>query len=134
MRKLLAVLIGIAIMAACGDSTGPSETNISGTYELQTINGQNLPFTLLIVGTYQLEIAAGSVTINANGTYEESTTVREIDGSSTTTTTETSSGTWTRTNNAVTFVDGEDQTSLTGALSGSTLTFSEEGSTLVYQR
>jgi hypothetical protein len=91
-------MIVAATIAGCGDSTGPGgETNITGTYSLRTINGQTLPFPLVVVGTtYRLEVTAGSVTINANGTYTGSSTLREIQGTSTITQTESSSGTWTR--------------------------------------
>jgi hypothetical protein len=137
MRKVLAVAtLALTMVTACGDSTGPDgEANISGTYTLRTVNGQNLPFPLLVVGTtYRLEVTASTVSINANGTFTQSATLREVNGTNTTTETESATGTWTRTNNAISFRDSADGTVFTGSLSGNTITLVDEGMTLVFQK
>lgn len=136
MRTLFVALAVSALAIGCSDSSGPSgEANIHGTYAMHTVNGQSLPFAVIVLGTeYRLEITAGSLTVNANNTYTLSTTVSETEAGTTVTVTETSSGTWTRANNAVTFTDGEDGGSITGAAGNGTITVVVEGLTVVFRK
>ncbi|HSL70212.1 MAG TPA: hypothetical protein VK864_08205 [Longimicrobiales bacterium] len=136
MKKLLAVMMLALLPLACDDdSSGPDDEDIAGTYTLRTVNGQNLPFALIVLGTaYRLEVTAASVTINANGTYSASSTLRETEDGMTTTTTETSAGTWTRTNNAITFRDTADQSEINASLGNDSVTWVEQGFTFVFRK
>ena len=130
------VLLLTATLAACSDSSGPDgEASISGNYTLRTINGNNLPFALVVVGTtYRLEVTAANILINSNGTYNESGTLREIANGTTTTQTETSNGTWTRANNAITFRQTSDGALVNAALSENTITIVDGEFTYVYRK
>src|SRR5687767_4985621 len=103
MRKFFAVaMMSVLALPACSDSSGPGGNgDVAGTYTLRTVNGSNVPFTILQVGsTYRLEILSGSVVINSNGTYTETASLRETNGTVVTTEQQNSNGTWTRVNNA----------------------------------
>ncbi|HUG17201.1 MAG TPA: hypothetical protein VMM78_19505 [Thermomicrobiales bacterium] len=136
MKQTLAVLVMLVCLTACGDSAGPdTEANISGTYTLRTINGQNLPFAIVVIGTtYRLEVMSANVVVNANGSYTQSMTVRETEGSTTTTQTDASNGTWTRTNNAISFVQTSDGAVVTGSLSGDAITVVDGSFTYVFRK
>lgn len=136
MRTLLVALAVSALVVGCKDSSGPGgEANIHGTYNLHMVNGQSLPFAVIVLGTeYRLEVSSGSLTVNADNTYALSTTLRETESGTTTTVTEASTGTWTRSNNAITFTDGSDGTSITGAAGNGTITVVDQGLTIVFRK
>ena len=58
---------------ACGDSTGIN-SNLAGSYELRTINGQSLPATVNSGRTYE----AGELEIDNNGEFIETLQFRNF--------------------------------------------------------
>jgi hypothetical protein len=70
----------VALLAACGsDSTGPSNANVVGTYNLTTVNGATLPYTVPnTTGTEIVEQATATLSpdstysVHANGTVNGS--------------------------------------------------------------
>ena len=138
MKKFFAVaMLSVLALTACSDSSGPGENNIAGTYTLRTVNGSNVPFVIAQIGTtYKLEILSGSVVISSNGTYTETASLRETNGTTVTTEQENSNGTWTRVNNAITFRDAVDQTTVTASAGDNSLTLvdTESSITLVYRK
>jgi hypothetical protein len=122
----------LAVVGACGsDSTSPNNVGASGTWSLQSINGSALPITLGS-GTAAVTIFASTLTISANGNYNEVVTLRPAGTTSNTTFTEV--GTWTSTNGLVTFNDQTDGITYNGSVSGNTLTETTPGFTSVYAR
>ncbi len=123
--RALRILIGISLsLAACGDG-GPNG-GVDGTYALATVNGETLPFScffnpIAIVG---LEITAGSVSLQATGSWGGFLTIRETNGASITTENATGSGTWTESGGTVQFSDPTGGP-FTGTLSGNSLTVVE---------
>jgi hypothetical protein len=110
------------LLSAC-DIIGGGHT---GTYVLKTVNGKSLPAAIIeIVGTYKLEITAGSVTLNEDKTFSASITFRETEGTTVRTQTETDSGTYTISGNTITFSSQGSGSAVTGTLSGGTLTVTE---------
>jgi hypothetical protein len=74
------VLIGLmcALSIACSDDQGPEPIQIPGTYTLETVNDQELPYLLInINNAYFLTQVSGSVTLNPNNSYREENRVRE---------------------------------------------------------
>ena len=123
-RRLALLALGTLALfgtAACGgdddDPTGPGGT-ATGTYTLRTVNGQNVPTTVYegddLGFYYKVEVLSGHVTLDADGTFEDVTTIRETEGTGTPTPSEfVTVGTYTRTGNTLTFTDddtGEDYT------------------------
>jgi uncharacterized lipoprotein NlpE involved in copper resistance len=100
-------------MVGCGDDDddgGTTPTNIAGTYTMRSLNNDNsAPFLVFQVTGYMLEVTSATVTLNANGTYSDVTTIREtIDGTAQTPETIPSTGTWVRSGNTVSFTDDDD--------------------------
>ena len=138
MRHFLVITLALVstVLAACGDSTGPSRTGttgIAGTYNLQTVNGSPLPYTVIQVGQDKLEVTAGRVTLTADRTFSASITFRETENGTATTTTETDSGTYTQNGTAINFAYA-DGTTDTAALNGNILTIAAQGIALVFRR
>lgn len=134
--KHIAVLLALSTMAAdCpfGDKSATDNgnpTDVAGSYTLQKVNGSNLPANWNDNGT-MVQITAGSVTINANGTFSFSES--RSNGP------DAISGTWTQAGGTYTFVpsdaSGPDEYG-TGTFSGSQFTLSVESGTLIriYQK
>ena len=127
----LTVALAVGLLAGCGNPTGPEA--IAGNYTLRTINGQDLPFTIeaaLLDG--KIELAAGSLRINSDNTFSLSLTLATTEGGTTTSETETTTGAYTLNETAITLTsDGE---TVTGSITGNTLTLIDEGLTFVYQK
>jgi hypothetical protein len=67
MRRLAIVLcIALGLSACQSDSTGPGGA-VAGTYELDTINGNTLPYTFSTGAT----IIADQLTLNDDGSYSD---------------------------------------------------------------
>jgi hypothetical protein len=59
---------------ACGaDATGPDLESVSGDYVLRTVNGGNLPITVLTEVNLKLEIAAETLFIKSGGAFSDVT-------------------------------------------------------------
>jgi hypothetical protein len=62
--------VAVALVAACGSdsSTGPRNANVAGTYDLTTVNGAALPYTVPhTTGTEIVEQA--TIMLNTDSTY-----------------------------------------------------------------
>ena len=116
MRKLVLLAVGLVALAACNnDSTSPNGS-VTGTYTLQTVNGNALPFTF----SDGAVLVSDRLSLNGNGTYVDIATFSN--GS-----TSTEQGLWSINNNLISFADQTDNISYQGSLSGSVLTESFPG-------
>jgi hypothetical protein len=105
--RTLSVAGAVAVAAgACGgDSpTGNNNTDeVVGVYILQTINGQSLPVIVEQVDSDMVEVIAGTVTLDADATFDDVTELRITEAGVVTTETEAASGTWTLSGTTVQF-------------------------------
>jgi hypothetical protein len=133
-RSFLSALAALALIAACGgDSTGPGDTNIVGSYTLQTVNGNPVPWRAIVIGNDWFEIRGGSGSINADGTYSLTFHWRESVAGLPDEGSESSVGTYTRNGNAITFRDASGSTA-SGTITGRQISVTSEGVVLVYVR
>src|SRR5687768_5471834 len=72
-------VLGVALAAACGgdDETlaGPDD-QVVGTYTLRTVAGRAVPVVLAEEEGVKLEVVSGALTLNPNGTYAGTMTLR----------------------------------------------------------
>lgn len=124
----------LATLAACTDNTSPFDHSAGGTYDLQTVNGNSMP--------YSYNTSSGTLTINSdvytlsnNGTYNETISETISNGFSSSPTSDAEAGTWYQDGDAVVFSPNystqNNYTQYTGALSGSS-TFSHSSITFSY--
>ena len=135
MRKLLLAFAAVAMLGCGGDSTGPA-ASVEGTWNLQTINGSGLPYTTDYQASplYRFEILSDQVVFNSGGTYVESSTVRETNGTTVTTSDEQDNGTWSQQGSQVTTTSSSDGSTTSAVVSGNKLTVNVLGILGVYAR
>lgn len=138
-RPLATVALTVAVVAAiaCGGSGGPTTptpASVAGTWNLQSVNGQGLPYILVQSGANKVEWTADQLLVGAGGTFTQTSTFRVTTNGQVATQTAGDAGTYTLTGTNVTFVFASDGSSGAGTLSGKTLTVSETGLSLVYEK
>jgi hypothetical protein len=124
-------------LAGCGGDSGPTtptNASIAGTWNLQTVNGAPLPFLFFQAGTSKQEITADQFTFTSSGGFTQITTLRNTDNGQVSTETDTDAGTYSLNGTAITVTFNSDGSSSTAAVSGNTMTVSEEGLVAVYTK
>src|SRR5687767_15078637 len=79
-RSLLSLVISFAVLS-CGDSTSPDD-KLLGTWRLQTVSGQPLPFILEQDNTRKVELTGETVTLLPAGKQTMVTSFRVTEGGS----------------------------------------------------
>lgn len=138
----LTVLIGTLCLAACDDSNDVVLIPLArtGTFVLQTVNGQVLPVTIAdsISPPLRIDVLSGAISITTTNAFTDVTTFRQTLGGTVTTQTVSCTGTFTVVGNDFTFVEAiatpNCGRTFTGRLSGTTLTASVLGVPAVFIR
>lgn len=134
-RFLRTAALALAL-SACADATAPSNQDVVGRWNLDTINGASLPFMMDESELGKLEIARDDLILKDDGTLGGSTTWRIVDSDGDEEIVSVNArGTWARVGSGVriTFSDAGNNTT-TGALAERSLTLSGNGFTFVYRR
>jgi hypothetical protein len=133
MRRLFALIVLLVpLLASCDSFTEPDNSHI-GTFGLQTVNGNALPFLAAEAGDDKLEITEGFITTSEDGAFKNGFTFRETRGGEVTTIPQEMTGTFNRSSNEITFTDARGG-SFMGSLEGSTVTIVGQGATFVFQK
>jgi hypothetical protein len=127
---LAAAFATTTALAGCG-SDSPTETTIFGTYNLTTIDGHGLPHSELD-GTTTVTLVSGSVTLKSDHTFTRLFNFTETIGTVTQPDPDTSSGTFSVSGSAITFVEDGDM--IPGTMQGNTLTVTNEGRVYVLKK
>ena len=133
MRRLVLACAAVTLLACGGDSTGPV-ASAEGTWSLQSVGGTALPYTYAFdaATSHRAEVLSDVFDLNADGTFTETFTTRDTQGTTVTTETATDAGTWSQSGKAVTvtFSDG----SLTANLNDDQMTINTQAGVLLYAR
>lgn len=130
-----AALLALPLMIACDDDgTGPTVADVAGTYSLQTVNNEPLPYIIQQATDFRLELTDIFITLNENGTFNEEVWYREVDGAIVTEYPEDDGGTF--------VVDGDEVelhytgggVPLIGTIDGTSLRFSGNGLVFVFRQ
>jgi hypothetical protein len=128
-------MLALALCACGGDSpTEPTQASIAGTWELSTVNGSPLPYTVASFGADKVEIISEAVTFTANGTFSALSNTRTTESGQVTTESDTDTGTYTLNGTAITLTFASDATTATGTISGNTITAAESGFSFVFKK
>ena len=139
MRKhFVAITLGALAMSsvACSDLvTGIGGSyNVTGNFELMTLNGSPLPTIAYDDGFEQHQLLGETFTIYSDGTYTDDYTVRVLTQTGSTQRSFRDVGTYQQNNTALQFRDSSTGDVFTGSISGNTLTVSQLGDVYVYRR
>ena len=140
MIRRVSLALLVCSLVACGDDgTGDDGTgldDIVGTYVLQSIDGEELPVVVSEIGAPDLlEITAGNVILSQDMTCSERLDRRATrPGRDPFVGTKTDVCSYTFSDGAITLTFPADGTILTGSITGSTLTSTDDGSVFVYEK
>ena len=132
-RVFLAFLVfGVT---ACGDD-GTGLQGITGTYTLQSIDGEGLPAIVSAVGAAVLEeVTAGSIILNEDTTCSSSFTTRsELQDGTVTTVVDEGVCTYTFRDGALALNFAAGSSTTSGSISGSTLTVTLGGTVFIFRK
>jgi hypothetical protein len=105
-----------------------------GAWNLVTINGSPLPFTIDPTANPVLEILSDQFVASSSGAFSDAITYRETNGTTVTTTTQNAVGTWSQSGSIMTVTETATGFVTTATISGNTATVSGGVSTAVYHR
>ena|SRR6476659_8802347 len=135
MRRLVLACAAIALIGCGGgDSTGPV-ASAEGSWSLQTVAGTALPYTYVYdaPSQHRLEVLSDVFDMSSDGTYIETFTTRETQGTTVTTQTATDAGTWSQSGKQVT-VTFSDGSHLNATITGDEITMNTASGILLYTR
>jgi hypothetical protein len=138
MRSIIRVAASggaLAALMACGSDAGTGvRSSVTGTYQLSTVNGQQLPFTENSSGAV-VKITAGQLVAQSDGSFSEAITRSTTPpGGATTTATTTSTGTFTVGNQVIVFTYAGSAGSVLGSLTSGGLSIQNGLNTYDYQK
>ena len=103
---LMAAALLVGGVTACSDLTG-NNARADGVYYLQSVNNASIPFTYTDNSTgHSLTVTNDTYAVNSDGTYSDQQLYTD-NGSNRS---YTESGTWTQSNNVVTFYPNQSST------------------------
>jgi hypothetical protein len=119
----LVLALGLGSLAACLGDSVTATVPIPGTWTLQSVNGQPLPYTFANASTLTSDV----LTINASGSFSETATFK--DGTSFTAT-----GAYSSVNGFITFSDQTNGVIYYGQVNGAELVEQNNGFTERFTR
>ena len=137
MRALLIWTVATVLLAACGsDSDGtttPQSSSPVGTWTLTSANGAPLPFAFQS-GRVTYEVLFDQYVLRADGTFTEAYQLRDTEGTIVGLENLTDYGTWTVNGTVFVITYGDNGVAVSGTFSGNTVTLTQLGALMVYNR
>jgi hypothetical protein len=136
MRKLTALLAIIAscVSLACKSGvTPPPDPSVTGTWNLTSINGASLPFTIQPANP-KIELLNQQLIVASGGTFTQTGNVRLTDAGTVSTRPYADAGSWTLNGSAATFQFNSDGSAGTGTLSGNKFIVGQSGYSFEYTK
>lgn len=130
-RSLLSLLLP-AIVLSCDNATGPDD--LLGTWRLETVSGQSLPFILEQDGTRKVELTGETVTLLASGRQTMVTSFRVTENGNVFTESIPAPGNYTVSGSTLLLTFDSDEDTYTAIVNGDTMTIDDIGLTFVYRR
>ena len=134
MRRFFVLLVFATAVGCGGDSsTSPTDTTVSGTYTLRTVNRIPLPFTVAQTDSITVELVSDAFTLTESRTWTESTVRRTTSSGQAVTDTVSDAGTFvlSGTNN-ITLISANGSTD--GTIGGGVLTLGNDAVVAVYRK
>ena len=133
MKKLLLALAALSLGCSSYDLTTPTQDALTGSWNLLSVNGTSLPYAPPHPGSNMQEVVADVLTLTAQNTFSEVTTIRITQDGQVTTQTVLDSGTYDFNSYVVTF-DFKDGSIGSGTLKGRKMTIITSGISFDYEK
>ena len=130
-RSLLSLLLS-AIVVSCDNATGPDD--FLGTWRLETVSGQPLPFILEQDGTRKVELTGETVTLLASGRQTMVTSFRVTENGNVFTESIPAPGNYVVNGLTLLLTFDNDEDAYTAIVNGDTMSIDDIGLTFVYRR
>jgi hypothetical protein len=130
-RPLLFLLVSV-LCISCDNTTGPDD--LLGTWRLQTVSGQALPYVLEQNATRKVELTGETVTLLASGRQTMVTSFRVTDGGNVTTESVPAPGNYTVDGSTLLLTFDSDEDEYTAIVKGDIMTINDIGLIFVYRR
>ena len=131
-RSLLSLLLSVAVLS-CHKSTGP-DRGLLGTWRLETVSGQRLPYILEEDASRKVELTGETVTLLAAGRQIMVTSFRVTDNGSVSTEEVPAPGNYTVDGSTLLLTFDDDTDTYTAIVNGDTMSIDDIGLTFVYRR
>ena len=99
--QLLLTILGVLLLAGCYEEVGGPSPTIFGRYSLRTVDGEAVPVILTDIPNFKVEIMTGTIFLNADNTFTDSTEVRRTDGQVARIVTDVAHGSFVRTGDTI---------------------------------
>ena len=136
MKTLTSVSLAVAsvfLLAGCSAMDALGSRSATGTYELQAVNGYQVPAVVYEEPGYRLEVLNAAFTLESDGTYSEAGIVRETQYGQTSTRSSSSYGRYDYYNGELTFNESSGR-QYYGTFDGNTLVIEDQGVQMEYRR
>jgi hypothetical protein len=131
LRRLIPSLLALALLS-CSDSTSPADI-LHGTWDLETVNGQPVPYILEQNAGLKLELTGETVTLLPAGRQTMVTYFRLTESGIVSTEAITAPGSYTRSGRTLTLSFDSDTDTYTATLDGDLMTIDDMGLRFVYR-
>lgn len=110
LKVLMAAALLVGGATACSDLTG-NNARADGVYFLQRVNGNPVPYSYVDNNTSNtLTVMSDDYSLNSDGSYSDQQLYTEYTGTQTLNRSYSESGTWTQSNNVVSFYPSQSST------------------------
>ncbi len=135
MRWFAMALLAVSV-AACGSDapSDPGPVSAVGTWTLETVNGNRLPFLLDQRGNDRIELISASLDLKAGGTFSSTSAERSTVAGVTQDQSYVDPGHFTLAGAVVTFTFDADASVSQGTITSDVMTFNASGLLAVYRR
>lgn len=133
MRKAFVSAVIIVAFTACSDGVTGVKT-ITGDWELRTVNGSSLPFTVSSSGSNKTEILDDVISFYEGFTFSETVHLRVTLNGQQSTVTNTETGAFSVFGTSVTLTGNSGALARRGLIEGNTMTLAENGQISAYKK
>jgi hypothetical protein len=136
MRRMLATVCTVAtvLLAGCGGDPGtpPTQVSLAGIWNLQSVNGEPLPYTVQPANP-KIEILSDELVLSPSGNFSQSVQARATSSGTITTQNIQDGGTYIANGTVAEFTFNDGSTG-SGTVDGNTLTVAQVGFSLMYRK
>lgn len=131
MRRMLLAGLIFSLVACGSDGVVDPSVSVAGSYALERVDGTALPYPVVDISTYHIQLVSGSLALNANNTYVWNLGLRVDDSGRIRADSTSDAGTWAIVNNALSLTSTQGNLPKTATVSRNVMTM--QSSAIVFE-